>query len=415
MISITKDILKLKTNITCNILDIHNYNNILNINQYSYKFIIDDDIINFLLKEYDDGIYGILNYYININNDNNIEFNNIRFNGYTIRNKMNKNLIKILNEEKNELSEYGINENYGILTLFQKDATGTFGDKDIINLNQIYILPNGYIKSINDLEQEDIINDFNKLDILTKIYLFDDNKIKCLKTIDYEILDKKEDKNNNIFIIKNILDLNKKNEDNKREIERLIELTQYNKETKNKIIDMKYEDNIIKEIIDPCNQYIDYMKIFDLINDFEIINPIIDKDNNQYNKLWLIYYGNELDIIIKKYLDNFDLKEIDDRLIKHLSNIIEILLRYNLYINKKINNFSIPKKLYDLYPQKDKYTTQFSIFKQLTKQLYKSKYHLYIDDNNIISMYILLHLKYISLNNLIQNIIIQKIVPKIDY
>ena len=404
MISITKDILKLKTSITCNSLDIYNLNNLLNNNSYNKNFLFDDNIIYYLLKNYNDGIYGILNYQIEMI-DKKIEFKPIIFNNYTIRNK-NKNLNKLINVDNNSLSDYAINENYGILTIYQKD------DNDIINLNQIYILPNGSITYINEMENN-YINNLDEFDIITKIYNFNDNKIKCIETIDYDRLDKKINKENNIFYIKNLIDLYKMNEINKNEIDKLIELTQYNKDTKNKIICMNYEDNIIKEICDPSNQYIDYLKIFDLINDFEIINPIIDKNNNEYNKLWLIYYGNELEDLITKYLNNFDLKDLDTRVIKHISNIIEILLSYNLFINKKINQFSIPKRLYDIYPQKDKYTTNFSIFKQLSKQLYKSKYYLYLDDNSILSMYIILHLKYISFNNLLELIRKEKIIPRI--
>ena len=50
MISITKDILKLKTSIACNTLDIYNFNKLLNDN--NQNFLLDDDIIINLLIIY---------------------------------------------------------------------------------------------------------------------------------------------------------------------------------------------------------------------------------------------------------------------------------------------------------------------------------------------------------------------------
>ena len=409
MISITKDILNLKNIITCNNLDIFYFNNLINENKYDEHYLIDDNITEYLLENYNNGIYGILNYSIKLSKEEdnyNIEIMPITFYNNTIRNKLTKNINKVLKEDKTGLNDLSIEENYGILSIYEKN------DDNIKNLNQIFIIANGYIKYINEIE-DDIIENINDFNVITKIYNFEDNKIKCLELIDYDRLDKKINKENNIFYIKKMIDLEIKNKEYIEEINKLIELTQYNNETKDKIICMKYNNNLLDEICNPSNQYIDSIKIFDTLIDFEIINPIINKDNNNYNKLWKIYYGDDIDILIKKYLDNYDLKKIDERVIKHLSNIIEIVLRYNLYLNKKIDKFSITKKLYDIYPQKDKYTTNYSIFKQLSKQLYKSKYHLYLDDNSILSMYIISYLKTVTFNDLIKLIIKEEMIPKI--
>ena len=391
MIHNIKDILKYKNNIILNNIDI--INNFIYLQDFNNKYIINYDFINLLLDTYEDGIYGILNYTLNFNN-NNITIINSKLNDYKIKNKITKNIEKLLNN--GELSNEAIEQNYGILELYKKE------NNNLINMKEIYILQNGSISYLNDYD-DNIIHD---IDIITKIYHFDNNKIKHINTINRDNINDYDIKN-----IKLLLDIfDKFNENNlfNDEINKLINLTQYNDETKNYIINMNYENNLILKISDPINSYINYYNIFNLIFDFETINPMIDKNKEQYDKLWFIFYGKHLDDIIFLFLDKYSFNE---KIKLHIKNIIEILLRYNLFINKKINFFSIDKRLYDLYTFKDKNYPNFNIFKQLNKQLYKAKFILYLEDPNTISTYILSLLKYISLNDLCDKIQLDDIIP----
>ena len=395
MIHNIKDILKIKNNIISNNIDI--YNNFILLNNFNNKFIINKKDINIILEQYEDGIYGILNYSLSFDN-NNILITNYQFNNHQIKNKMTKNIEKLLNEMKNKLTEEAIEENYGILELYKKE------NDEIKNMEQIYILQNGSIKYLNDLEEDKIID----IEIITKIYHFDNNKIKHIKTIDKEDINELDNTNSNIKLLLDIINKRKENIEYEYKINELINLTHYNEITKKFILSKDYDIELLEKITNPVNQHIDYNNIMDNILDIENYNPLINKNKEEYDKLWFINYGKDIKEIIDLILDKYT---FDNRIKLHMTNVIEILLIYNLYINKKINNFSIDKRLYDLYLFKDKINTNYSILIQLNKQLYKSKINLYLEDPNTVSTYILSLLKYISLNKLLELIEAEKTIP----
>lgn len=396
MIHNIKDILKLKNNIISNNIDI--INNFILLNHYNNKFFINNNFIKSLLESYDDGIYGILNYSLSFNN-NNIFINNNEFINYQIKNKITKNIEKLLNETKNKLTNEAFDQNYGLLELYKKE------NDEIINIQQIYILQNGSIKHLNDLDDNNLID----IEIITKIYHFDNNKIKHIRTIDREDIDDIDDiDNNNIKLLLDIINKRKDNLEYEYKINELINLTHYNDETKKYILCRDYDIELLEKLTNPVNQHIDYKDIMDIKLDFEILNPLINKNKEEYDKLWFINYGKDIKEIITIILDKYT---FDNKIKSHITNVMEILLRYYLYINKKINNFSIEKRLYDLYLFKDKINANYSILRQLNKQLYKSKVNLYLEDPNTISTYILSLLKYMSLNKLLDIIENDKMIP----
>ena len=122
------------------------------------KFEQDLDLINFLsnvdienlLLEYEDGTYGILNYFNKNPNPNKIiEF--IIDNNYEYYNKQSI-INKLIKDNKI------IDKSYGILFLYTKN------DKSIVDLKKVYLLKNNDINYLNSDDTDE--------QIITKIYEF---------------------------------------------------------------------------------------------------------------------------------------------------------------------------------------------------------------------------------------------------
>jgi len=160
--------------------------------QTNKMFLSFEDIVE-ILSSYDDGIYGVINYY--------------KINKTINETKANEMLIKYISDkkfeyynkpaivkkiiEKGKFTESATEDQYGFVFMYEKN------DDDIVDLNKVYLLKNGDInfinkqssdnseKSDNDKDNDEDNQDDNDL-IITKIYNFVSEKKIVLKEIIYE-------------------------------------------------------------------------------------------------------------------------------------------------------------------------------------------------------------------------------------
>jgi hypothetical protein len=321
------------------------------------QLFLDDPNIENLIKTYNDGTYGIINYYPS--------HDDIKIVKYIKTNKMeyhNKPAIIKKLISNNKFTQEAIDESYGIMFLYEKKQN------KIINLNKVYLLKNGNIKHMNHNEDdtEDISNDdLNSKDhsdnesnsedqpdkIITKIYEFSTKII--LKEIIYKSnfeklnsdsesdskSESESESKSSLNLIEKLQILNQK----KSLIENLFKIT---KKYKN-YIDINVSDpnikiflnnfsfirTLLKKITDPTNQILNLQMLLDF---------------NYEHKLDRIKISNRLDL--PEY-ENLIQKYFDDNIQTLTDNILE-LYDINNYLSNTIcspdNNskFDIKKYMY---------------------------------------------------------------------
>ncbi len=294
-----------------NDLDINNineyYENLSNkeINKDPNNLYFSDNDIHKLLETYDDGIYGIINYYPNFSNDKLFKY--IKRNEMSYHNKesiVNK-LIK-----NNKFTEDAINEYYGIVFMYEKD------NKEINDLSKVYLLKNGDIQNINeDVEDEKV---------LTKIYEF--GKKITLKEIIYDT-----DENDEII---NLLEpLYKINKKYKKYLDENIKSS----ELRDTLNNFSFIKNLLRKISDPSKKTLsvqDVMKynFMDKLTKIKISNRL---DKSEYDVLIEKYFDEN---IIKLTDDMIESYDIDGEFKPYLYILFEILIR--IYIDNHLGNKS---------------------------------------------------------------------------
>lgn len=304
----------------------------------------DNDAVDILSNDdYEDGTYGFLNYKLNLQYDDSFPVKE-----YTYHNKASivKKIIK-----NNNLTEEGIEHNYGILELYSKE-------KEIItNLKKYYLLKGGNINYINSSNHDNInIESLNDDFIITKIYKIE-TKI-TLKTI----FTKEE-----YFI---------KNDDDISEAEPFIKYDKLVKQlcsNNTKLLNYMFNfDNIYK-----FNKIMDDGSIEDTYDITDVLNHDFSKyiDNirisnkykmDEYNNLLNKYYSLSIDDIHQDICNRY---VIIDKIRPALKILIDILFR--MYIDITIsttgkNIYNIP---YNLHKDIIQYIPSGKcIFEQMSKQ-----------------------------------------------
>ncbi len=246
-------------------------------------FILNDEDVNDILsnEEYETGIYGFINYQIDLKIDKLLD------RSYTFYNKASV-IKKVLDIKNNNLTEEGNKNNYGFLQLYEKT------ENEIKNIKQYYLLKNGNINYLNNSDNKSIIlKDLPDEYIITKIYKFINDKIMLLTVMtkkDYYIED-----NDNIEYVKYF--------------------------------------NIVKQMCGTNEKALKYLLDFDSIYRYR---KIINKDNNNGN----MDIDDVLDFNFSKYIDNikinnkYESKEYENILLNNLNADIDDI---NNDINEKYN------------------------------------------------------------------------------
>ena len=258
--------------------------------------------INKLLNEYNDGIFGILNYFsseVSV-----IDF--LKENKYEYYNKPGT-IDKLLLEK-----------NIGILFLYCKTKS------TIEDLHKVYLLKNGEINYLNDQNDETI---------LTKIYEFG-NKI-VLKNIIYELISDEipEEEKQLEYIYKLLKKYNKSIDDNVKQLD-----------IKQLYNNYSFINTVLKKIADPTKKQLDIFKVikFDystILDKMKISNRLEQED---YDTIIERYYDETLDTLINNTLDTYNL---NNNFRQYMNTIFDILLR--MYIDNYLGykSFCLSKTL----------------------------------------------------------------------
>lgn len=302
---------------------------------------LSDNMIKKLLKSYDDGIYGLINYYPNYNSDKLLKY--IKKNEMTYHNKesiVNK-IIK-----NNKFTDEAKSESYGVLFMYEKRRS-----EELDDLNKVYLLKNGNIEDINktdDEEDDESLEDNDK--IVTKIYHFD--KKITLKEIIYEsnYLEKSDESDDS----DNSEDINDFNESNKEQkmliekkeyIEGLYKITKkYKKyiednvksdELKETLNNFSFIKNLIRKISDPSKKLLsiqDVMK-FNYMSKLDQIKISNRLDKSEYDILIEKYFEEDLIKLTNDMVESYD---IGNDFKSYLYVLFEIMIR--IYIDNHLGN-----------------------------------------------------------------------------
>lgn len=293
---------KLKSDPSFKNLDINSieeyYNNLKN----KDSFLLNENDIKNLLKDYDEGTYGILNYY-NQNNKNQLikYIEDSKYEYYNKASIVNK-LIK-----KSKFTDEGLEGSYGFLFLYEKTD-------DIKFLNKIYLLKNGDIEYINEDTDDKVI---------TKIYEFDEKII--LKEIIYESNFK-----NRLNRLEELYKLDRK-------FKKYVNDNIKPENLKSFLNNFSYIKTMMKKIIDPVKQQLklDNLIKFDFSNKLENIKISNSLDKPEYDNLINSYFDESLEEITDNILCLYDIKS---EFKKYFYILLDILIR--IYIDDYLGNRS---------------------------------------------------------------------------
>jgi len=279
-------------------------------------FFIDEDIVK-LLNVFNDGIYGIINYYDDYDINRLIKYltksNFEYYNKQTIINKLIKN-----GKSTQELKD----GSYGIVFLYKKE------DGDIESLNKVYLLKNGDITIMNNSEEED------EDKIITKIYEFG-NKI-VLKEIIYESnINLINDSDNDLIKKRNELESKRVKLDNLlkmiKKYYKYLDENIKSTEIRDFLSNFNFIKNFIKKISDPSKQQ---LKIDDVLKmDFskKLLNIKISNrlDVSEYNSQINLYFDESIEDITNTVLESYD---INSHFKPYILILFDILFMIHIYI-----------------------------------------------------------------------------------
>jgi hypothetical protein len=280
-----------------------------------------NDVNDILYDEcYEPGIYGFLNYHLDLKYDKmlsqNYEFNN--------KPGIVKKLI-----QKNNLSEEAITQNYGLIEMFEKQKDGT-----IVELKKFHLLKNTNINHINETQYDKIIIKTLPSDyVVTQIYKFD-QKIMLMT-----VMTKSEyimESNENESFIKYDKMIRQQCGDNKKMLSFMTNFDHIYR--LNKINDDTNESDFFN-----LNDVLDY--------DFSAVLTNIKTTNTygleEYNALIEKYFGLTINDLFEEVLEKYD---IMDKTKPAIRLILEIIIR--LYIDVRLGNkrFNLSKNLVQYIP-----------------------------------------------------------------
>jgi hypothetical protein len=271
------------------------------------RLVLDNTQIKSLLKQYDDGIYGIINYYPD--NDMNRIVKLINDEKYDFQNKPSI-LKKLLSKNNTILTDNFYDDNHGFLFLYDKK-----GDQ-CIECKKLFLLKNGDIDSLNNdnVENEKII---------TKIYHFQTKIV--LKKIVY----------NDDLVEEQSGYLTSDLETKKKELDGLYKMIKkyrkylddnIKKETKDFFLNFSFIKTLLKKIKDPTKQTLSIDKLInhDFSGKFSNIKCSNRLDGDEYNDIINKYFDENLDEMVNEILNRYS---IDVRFRCYIINYFDILIR----------------------------------------------------------------------------------------
>jgi len=309
------------------------FSELLNKPSFNKLIMVDiEDVKDIISSEdWDDGIYGFLNYQLDL------KYDIFKMNKYSCKKPLSEsdfdNLIK---------------QNYGFLELFSKT------NNEIISLNKYNLIKDANINYINDTDFKNIkVEELSEDFIITKIY-----KIEQKKIVHITNMTKKE------YIL----------EDNKNDMfvnyrDRMMELYTNDKKMLDYVFNFEHIEKLKKIINKNIDLYdVDDIMIFDFSNIINNIKVSNRYDINEYNRLINKYFGFEYDSLFeegelfsnslsigKSLLKSGVLNKYNiHNLIKDaLRTVLEILMR--LYIDIKLNHktYCLNKRLISYIPLED--------------------------------------------------------------
>jgi hypothetical protein len=298
----------------------------------SKKCMVELKDVNDILYDdyYESGIYGFLNYQLNLKYDEMLKKN------YEFLNK--PSIVKKLIDTNNfELTNEATEQNYGILELYEKvvftPRSKNLGDDiSIVELKKYYLLKNSDINIVNESSYDTINIKLLPSDfIVTKIYKLD-NKPKLLNVMtkqDYIV-----EQNNDIFI----------------KYDKMIkQMCVDNKKMLNYMLNF---DNIYKlcklnDCLENDNFNLSDLLEFDFSKYIDDIKTTNNYDMQEYNELIEKYYGLTLDDLFDEINEKYIIMEKTKPAIKI---VLELMIR--IFIDIKLNNkkFNLSKSILKYLP-----------------------------------------------------------------
>lgn len=355
---------------------------------YNKDFIVNiNDVEDILINnDWEDGIYGFLNYQPDLKYDKllnrGFKFNNKKINNEILVPHNKDQLCPNDCNKCNDFNMYLNNDKYGFLELFSKNGS------IITNLNTYHLIKDSNINFINNTTHKKIVvSELSDYFIMTKIYKFVTQNNETPLT-------KKSRSNQQQIIFITQMSVNEyivKDEMNEQ-------IINYHKKINNlcsdnvKLLDYMLDFNNIKllknilfpkEIIQnntPIKYNIDDVMDFDfsyIISNVKVSNRY---DIDEYNDIIFKYYGNPYDIL-------FDIIMKKDGIKLKIQNEIKIILETltRIYIDTKLNHkkFCLNKKLISYIPQEDDAYLQSNklLIKRHCVKILNSS-----DSNNIINL-----------------------------
>lgn len=276
------------------------------------RLVLDNNQIKTLLKQYEDGIYGIINYYPDNDMDKIVKL--INDEKYDFQNKPSilKKLIS-KNKGNTELTDEFYEDDYGFLFLYEKK-----GDQ-CNECKKLFLLKNGNIDSLNnggDNEETD--------KIATKIYHFQTKIV--LKKIFY---------NDDLVGIR-FNDLTSDLEVKKKELDGFYKMIKKyrkylddnikNKEIKDLFYNFSFIKTLVKKIKDPTKQTLSIDKLInhDFTGKFSNIKFSNRLDRDEYNDIINSYFDENLDELVSEALNKYS---VDIRFRSYMTIYFDILIR----------------------------------------------------------------------------------------
>ena len=271
---------------------------------------------------YEPGIYGFLNYQLDLKYDKMLSKN------YEFNNKTGI-VKKLLDKDRQNFLEDAIIQNYGLIEMYEK-----LEDNNIVELKKYHLLKNTEINSINETEYDKIVikmlpNDF----IVTQIYKFD-SKISLLTIMtknDYII----ESNDNEQFIkydklVRQLCADNKKMINYMTNFDNIYRLYRIN----NGISESNYYN--LNDVLD-----FDFSNV---MNNFKSSNIY---DVEEYQALIEKYFGLTLDDLFDEIMEKYNLMDKTKPAIKL---ILEIVLRLYIDIKLGFTRYNLTKNLLQYIP-----------------------------------------------------------------
>ena len=301
-------------------------------------FLILEDIEK-LLDSFNNGIYGIINYYKNndVNDINKLikyltKSNFEYYNKSTIVNKLIKN-----GKPTQELKD----ESYGIVFLYKKE------NNEIESLNKVYLLKNGDITNMNNSHEEEEEED----KIITKIYEFGnkivlkeiiyESNINLINDIDNDSIKKRDELESKRVKLDNLLKMIKKYYKYLDENIKSIEIRDF-------LSNFNFIKNFIKKISDPSKQQ---LKIDDVLKmDFseKLLNIKISNrlDISEYNSQINLYFDESIEDITNTVLESYD---INSHFKPYILILFDILFRIHIDIHLGNKSYCLSKSYSDYF------------------------------------------------------------------